>query len=293
MVDVQNRPKVLELLNYGMDLLLDAGVSDSRIDAELMLGFCLNKSRTYLYLEADREVGKEVAERYLQLLERRVKREPLAYIIGEREFWSKGFHVSPAVLIPRPETEFLVETVLAHAAPENREGLCLDLCCGSGVIAVILADELQRPVIAVDISAPALGIAAINIDRHNVGSKVSLVQAELLSCFLPERTFSLIVSNPPYVRTNEILEDLEPEVAHYEPRLALDGGDSGLDVVRMIRDALPEMLAPGGDCFVEIGDGQGDQFKSLFLEHHSSCYKFVEIFKDYSDRERVAHIRRE
>jgi release factor glutamine methyltransferase len=245
-----------------------------------------------LYLSADREIAREPAERYLKMLERRSRREPLAYITGEREFWSKDFHVSPAVLIPRPETEFLVEKVLTHADPGNRKGRCLDLCCGSGVIAVILATEMRRSVIAADISAAALEVAAINIARHNVSSRVSLVQAELMSCFLPDHKFSLIVSNPPYVSTREIVEELEPEVARYEPRLALDGGESGVDVIAMIRDSLPEMLTPGGDCFIEIGDGQGDALKSLFLAQNDCCFRFVEIYRDYSGRERVAHIRK-
>ena len=283
----------MELLNHGTELLKNAGIAESRIDVELILGHCLQKSRTYLYLEADREVGEEEANRYFLMLERRARREPLAYITGEREFWSKSFHVSPAVLIPRPETEFLVETVLARAGTGSGDGLCLDLCCGSGVIGVILAEELQRTVIAVDISSAALQVAGKNIVRHNVSSRVCLVQADLMSCFLPGGRFSLVVSNPPYVRRREIFEDLEPEVAEFEPRLALDGGASGLDVITKIRDVLPDMLAPGGDCFIEIGDGQGDELRSMFLDHRNgSYYRSVDIYKDYSDRQRVVHIRR-
>ena len=289
----QERKTVADLLRRGEELLRAAGIAESRIDVELLLGYCLKKSRTYLYLAADQEVQKEVVSRFKQLLARRAQREPLAYIIGEREFWSKDFHVSPAVLIPRPETEFLIEMVLTRTNGLNRDGHCLDLCCGSGVIGIVLAEELQRPVIAVDISEAALEVARMNIDRHNLSTRVSLVQADLMSCFLPGRFFSLIVSNPPYVGRRALLEELEPDVASYEPHLALDGGDSGLNAITVIRDTLPEMLASRGDCFIEIGDGQGDAVRSLFLEHeHGRCFSFVEIYRDYSDRERVAHIRK-
>jgi len=282
-----------ELITLAAAELASSGVEHSRIDAELLLGFCLNKSRTALYLAAQEPVSEKKKAEFTALLSRRKKREPLAYITGEREFWSLPFDVSPAVLIPRPETEFLLETVFAQRSRNVKKPLHLDLCCGSGVISIILALELKIPVWAIDISARALVIARKNSRKHAVSDLVRLIQSDLFNCFNGQQQFSLIISNPPYVKHSDITLSLDPEVASYEPHKALDGGINGLEIISRIRDQLPVMLAPGGDCFIEIGDSQGEAVRSLFLESESGqLYEFVSIYKDYSGRDRVAHIRR-
>ncbi len=284
---------VAQLLDHAVADLAAAGIAEARIDAEILLGYCLDTTRTGIYLAAREPVDSVVLQRFRELLERRVRREPLAYIVGEKEFWSLSFQVTPAVLIPRPETEFVLETVLARRSQAATNGRCLDLCCGSGVIGIVLARECGLPVIGVDLSAKALAVASKNCLRHRVADRVALVQGDLLSCFRFDRPFSLIVSNPPYVAQEELAAGLEPEVRCFEPHLALDGGPSGLTVIAAISRALPPLLAAAGDCFLEIGAQQGDAVRALFdTDLSAGIYREVTIIKDYSGRDRIAHIRK-
>ena len=285
--------QVSDILQQGTAELQAVGIDEAATDAALLLGHCLDKSTTELYLAGKDRLDQKQKDQFFTLLARRKEREPVAYILGKREFWSLSFSVSPAVLIPRPETEFLVETALSKRNLHGPQCRSLDLCCGSGAIAVVLARECETPVIGVDISAASLKVAKENCRKHDVTDLVSLVQADLGTCFLDAGFFSLIVSNPPYVRSAEIDRHLQPEVALFEPRKALDGGSSGLDFIIGIREVLPKLLAPGGDIFMEIGDQQGTQVRNLFLKHKSSQeYQFVTLFQDYSGRDRVVHIRK-
>ncbi len=284
--------RVIDLIQFARSELGGAGIEESNTDAHLLLGHSLGKSRTELFLAAAEEVPEKELLVFLALLARRKKREPLAYILGEREFWSLPFVVNPAVLIPRPETEFLLERALASV----RRGACpagmiLDLCCGSGVIAVVLALELGRRIAAVDISSAALEVARENCIRHGVSQRVELIQADLFAAFPLRRMFSLVISNPPYVSRRDIQQGLEPEVVKFEPHLALDGGERGLDVIQRIRDGLPARMLSGGELFMEIGADQGAEVQKLFAEPSGpiSCFKNVEILKDYAGRDRVLH----
>ena len=291
-VDRVEGVSVADNLQQAAASLATAGIDEARLEAELLLGFCLGTGRTELYLAARKTVDQRRQQLFLTLLRRRLNREPLAYITGEKEFWSLPWLVTPAVLIPRPETEFLLETVLARRNTEGEPGRWLDLCCGSGVIGIVLAREALQAITAVDISAGALAVARANCLRHGVLDRVSLVQADLVSCFRQEQAFSLIVANPPYIRRDDLDHRLQPEVARFEPRLALDGGTSGLDVIAAIATTLPFLLGPGGDCFMEIGEEQGAAVSTLFSRARGSTeYRFVEIIKDYAGRDRIAHIR--
>jgi release factor glutamine methyltransferase len=286
--------RVIELLRLGANQLELAGISQPALEAELLLGFCLQKKRTALFLAATMEVEARQENAFLTLLARRSGHEPTAYILGEKEFWSLPFLVTPDVLIPRPETEFLLETVFAVTKSGERQlsGPVLDLCCGSGVIGIILALELKRTVVAVDLSAAALRVARKNADRHNVVDRLVLVQADLLSPFASRPLFSLVVSNPPYVRQQELQGQLQPEVVDFEPRLALDGGKDGLDSIRRIREELPRLLKSGGDFFMEIGAEQGPAVTELFSGNNGfSLFDQVEVIPDYSGRDRVLHAR--
>lgn len=285
--------RVVDCLKNAAGELAAAGITGSELDAQLLLGACLGKSRTELYLAAETEIPSGLLESFADMLERRKKHEPVAYILGEREFWSLPFTVSPATLIPRPETEFLLEQALA-AARANRlpDGRVLDLCCGSGVIAVVLALELQRDILAVDFSAQALAVARQNSRRHGVEDRVALIRADLLTSFSGPG-IALLVSNPPYVSRCEIREELDREVIDYEPLLALDGGEDGLDVIRSIRNALPGLMLSGGEVFIEIGAGQGEGAADLFAEADGArrIFEHVEVIKDYAGRDRVLHVR--
>lgn len=288
--------RVAELLRQGTKRLELAGVAQPALEAELLLGHCLQKKRTALFLSATMEVEAREESAFLSLLARRANHEPTAYILGEREFWSLPFLVNPDVLIPRPETEFLLDTVLSFARDRQwrSSGLLLDLCCGSGVIGVVLAREWAASVVAVDRSAAALRVARANAVRHGVTDRLVMIQADLMTPFTPRPLFSLIVANPPYVRHQELEGLLQPEVAHFEPRLALDGGPDGLACIRRIREQLPWVLQPGGDLFMEIGADQGPAVKGLFAgDGGVSFFDRVEIFADYSGRDRVLHVRRQ
>lgn len=287
--------RLAELLKYGIGELAKAGVPEYQLDARLLLENCLGISRTEVFLRGQAEVDGITQRQFLDFIERRKKREPVAYILGEQEFWSLPFHVTPAVLIPRPETEFLLDRVLALTLPANIEqGLFLDLCCGSGVIATVLAKETGKEVFALDISFAALQVARKNLYRHQMAGQVQLVRGDLLSAFRQTRDlFSLVVANPPYVSSLEIEKSLEPEVARHEPHLALSGGEDGLAVIREIRRQLTQVLRPGGQVFMEIGADQGEAVRNMFGAECNGIPDFcdVEILTDYTGRDRVLHAR--
>lgn len=286
--------KLAELLRNGATELHQAGVPDFEIDAMLLLQHCSGKSRTEIYLSGNSEVSLDLRKEYQNLLLRRKLREPLAYITGEREFWSLDFHVTQDVLIPRPETEFLLDRVFALTDSQNFvRGKILDLCCGSGVICTVLARETGESVIGSDISGSALQVAGINVRAHRQDHRVQFVLGNLLHCFGHNQRFSLIVSNPPYVSNIEVASELAPEVAEYEPHLALDGGDRGMEKIKQIRMDLPGLLMFGGQCFLEIGAGQGQEVLELFQEKIQGYpdFQHVEILQDYAGRDRVVHAR--
>ncbi|MGB3211527.1 MAG: peptide chain release factor N(5)-glutamine methyltransferase [Desulforhopalus sp.] len=284
---------MVDLLHFGEMELLGAGVPEYEIDARLLLEHCTGKSRTEIILDGDFTVQREWQNRYLQLLERRKKREPVAYILGEKEFWSLPFYVNQNVLIPRPETEFLLDRVFALTTPANfQNGFILDLCCGSGVIAAILGKETGRSIIASDISSHALEVTRKNLTRHHLEQKIFLVQGNLFSPFAELNQFSLIVSNPPYVSSIDVKNNLMPDVASYEPHLALDGGEMGLESIQEMCDRLPVVLCPGGQCFIEIGADQGRVVKEMFSSSIAGQPGFdqVEVIADYAGRDRVVHV---
>ena len=290
---VHTEPRVGLLLQQAIAELQHAGIEEAQTDATQLLCSCLSLSRTSLYLAVDEEVSPDCVMEFAALLTRRKKREPLAYILGQREFWSLNFTVTPDVLIPRPETEFLLETVFSKRNCSLPEMMIIDMCCGSGVIAVVLARELNRQVTAVDCSREALAVAWNNAVLHGTDHLVRLIQSDLFGAFKNNRQFSLIVSNPPYVRYAEIISALEPEVSRHEPLIALNGGPSGLEVIERMVDSLPDVLTCGGDFFMEIGDGQGRPVQEIFAAHGGDdWYDFVTCYADYSGRDRVIHVRR-
>ncbi len=286
--------RLIELLTFASKELKGVDIVEHELEARLLLEACLGKTRTEIFLDGQMEVSPVQQDHFLNLVARRKSREPVAYILGVQEFWSMPFTVTPAVLIPRPETEFLVERVLALADRKNLlRGRILDLCCGSGVIAAVLAKETGQRIIASDISKMALEVAMKNLRRHQLTGLVDLVQNDLLTAFQPARGFALVVANPPYVSSYALHNHLEPEVAGYEPTLALDGGDLGLEIIREIRGQLPKLLCPGGQCFMEIGADQGDAVRRLFHQDQEGSPRFqqVDILIDYAGRDRVLHAR--
>ena len=254
--------------------------STPRLDAEVLLAECMQRNRTWLYVHPEAEVPDPVASRFQALLARRVEGEPVAYLLGRREFYGRSFEVSPACLIPRAETELLIEAALSTDASR-----ILDVGTGSGIIACSL--QLERPhaaLWATDVSFDALQVARRNAER--LQAPVRFEAGDLLAGV--SGPFDLIVSNPPYVTEAEFAE-LMPGVRDYEPRLALVAGPSGLEVYRRLVPAAFEALRPGGWLMVEIGAGQGDAVADLFTGHGLAE---VQVLSDLAGLPRVTRGRR-
>lgn len=281
--------RVAETVMAGSRRLVAAGIESARLDAELLLGFTLNMTREQLLLAASRELSMAQCERYEELLSRRLRREPLAYITRKQEFWSRDFVVSKDVLVPRPETEVLVEIALRRTAELSRGSplRILDLGTGSGAIAVALASELPAAeIFATDISPEALAVARLNAATNGVSTRVRFFQGDLFAAINHgiDREFDLIVSNPPYVCRGE-LSKLEPEVSCWEPHAALDGGHDGLDFYRRIAEDGPRYLRSGGILALEISAGMGQAVLALFKD--ATTYQEKQIYRDYGGSERV------
>ena len=273
----------------GVRRLRGAGIDSARLDAELLLGCALGMSREELIVAARRKLSVAESDRYEDLLRRRLNREPLAYITGRQEFWSLGFLVSGDVLVPRPETETLVERALKHLATiNNREApRILELGTGSGAIAVALASELpQAEIVATEIAPAALQIARRNASRNGVSNAMRFLQGDLFTALDQEleKDFDLILSNPPYIPRGEIAH-LGAEVSRWEPRAALDGGVDGLDFYRRIIEEAPGYLRQGGAVAVEIGAAIGSLVLALF--RNNPAYGDTRVYQDYSGRDRV------
>ncbi|WP_027713750.1 peptide chain release factor N(5)-glutamine methyltransferase [Desulfuromonas sp. TF] len=252
---------VLKVLQWTAGYLKEKGIEGGRLDAELLLSDALILDRVGLYLNYDRPLTTVELTFFRQQVGRRARREPLQYILGRAEFWSLPFVVNPAVLIPRPDTEILVEEALKRASVEAN---ILDVGTGSGAIAVALAHELPGAAVeGVDISPAALEVAAENARRNGVDGRVRLGEADLAR--LPEGPFDLIVSNPPYIPSDE-LAALMPEVRDFEPRLALDGGGDGLESYRLLARHAPSRLHSGGWLLLETGAGQAPAVRELLAE---------------------------
>jgi release factor glutamine methyltransferase len=269
---------------------LSAGRIDSaRLDAEVLLAHCLNRSREQVVTDGDSIMSLAAARGYETLLQRRLAREPVSYITGSQEFWSLDFTVTPDVLIPRPDTERLVEVALLHTAkfPTVKPLRILDLCTGSGVVAVSLARELpSAQFYATDISPAALAIARGNAAAHQVAARLQFFIGDLFNALAPppEAGFELIASNPPYVRRAEIVS-LAPEVSRWAPRAALDGGVDGLDFYRRIVASAADYLAPHGALALEIGADMASKVSAICAD--TGRYREIETFQDYAGRDRV------
>lgn len=260
-----------------------ARVSDSpRLDAEILLAHHLGCQRIQLYVMYEEEISAQDRARLKDLVVRRGEGCPVAYLTGVKEFFGLRLRVNPAVLIPRPETEVLVESAVALARHRTIERF-FDLGTGSGAIAIALAKAWPSASgVASDCSPEALAVAKENAEQHQVADRIEFRAGKLFDA-APEETFDLIASNPPYVASEEI-PGLANTVRDYEPRLALDGGPAGLEVLRQIIEAAPRHLRPGGSLLLEIGDSQEAAVRALFT---SSPLALEPTIRDYSRLPRV------
>jgi release factor glutamine methyltransferase len=286
------------LLLSATDVFKERGVQTPRLDAELLLAHVLGVPRLQLYLQHDRPLSDDDRARFRALAGRRARTEPVQYILGEQEFWSLALEVAPGVLIPRADTEILVEEARdeARRCPATRQVRIADVGTGSGAIAIALAHELPEAVVwAGDIAPKALQLAARNAARHGLAERVQVVAADgLLELWraAAETPFDVVVANPPYIPDGEIA-GLMPEVRDWEPREALAGGSDGLRVARRILEeaAMPEVLAPHGAVVLEIGsESQAAEVAGLMtaLGHLEA----VRIRKDYAGCHRAVVARR-
>jgi release factor glutamine methyltransferase len=274
-----------DLLRHASSALAAAGIVSARLDAEVLLASACGIGRATLCARLREPVAASSSRRFAAMLGRRAAREPLQYIVGHQEFWSLDFTLTPDVLIPRPETEILVEETLRELRRRGRTSAPTSLCdvgTGSGCVAVALARELPRATLyALDLSPAALRVAALNVRRHGVAGRVQLVVSDLFAAVAGVR-FDAIVANPPYVASADVL-GAQPEL-RWEPRTALDGGADGLAVIgRLLRDAGAQ-LAPGGVLVMEIGAAQAEGVTVLA---RAAGWADVSIRTDYAGLPRV------
>ena len=269
--------KLMELVSWTTEFFKRHDVPSARLDAELLLAHVLDMKRMDLYLAFDQPVAEADRARYRELVRRRAKeRWPVAYLTGVREFWSMPFRVTPDVLIPRPETETLVQVVV-----DLKPRRIAELGVGSGCVSAALARELpDAEIVAIDCSPAALDVARQNLASLGFGDRVELVLASGLAGLAGP--FDLVVSNPPYVQAGE-LDGLALELRH-EPRLALDGGPDGLHAMRRLCAEAPALLERSGHLALEIGFGQGDAVQELLRAAGAAS---VQIFPDLAGIPRV------
>jgi release factor glutamine methyltransferase len=323
MAEPQTAWTILELLRWTTDYFRDKGVSEPRASAEVLLAYTLDLSRLDLYLRYDQPLNAAELARFKALVVRRRNGEPVGYLTGHREFWSLDFQVTPAVLIPRPETETLVAAAVEVAsllggggegriAPPLMEnspeppphtpygenvgaGLKpaswgIEIGVGSGAVIVALAKELpEMHWIGADISAAALEVAQDNARRHGVLERVHLLKCDLLSAFKPQLSFDVLVANLPYVPQPE-WEQLPRDIKDFEPRQALLAGKDGLDLIRPLVRQAHQYIKAGGWVLLEVGDRQAEKVEELMQQ--SGAYDRVESIKDFSGIKRVVRARR-
>ena len=276
-----DRPSsIAEILDRAAETLRRAGIDNARLDAEVMLAEACGVSRAAV-LGRGEMPDAGALERFRAMLSRRAAREPLAYIIGHKEFFSLDLEVTSAVLIPRPETETLVDAALTFLA-SRPDARVLDIGTGSGAIAVAIAVNAPRArVTATDLSNEALQVARRNATRHRCSDRIDFAMADLFPSAIAK--FDLIVSNPPYIPSAAILS-LDPEVAHFEPRGALDGGADGLAFYRRIAAQARQHLVDGGGVMVEAGAGQANEVVALFQR---AQFSKIDTVRDLAGIERV------
>lgn len=289
-----NEWTIQKLLTWITDYLTKNGVEAPRLSAELLLSDVLKMTRIELYTQFNKPVDKADLDVLHGLVKRAGQQEPVAYLVGRTEFYSLEMNVSPDCLIPRPETELLVQRAIEFLRTrEGTQHVC-DLCTGSGCIAVTIAKNVpQAEVTATDICDKALAIAAANVEKHGVDDRVQLLCGDLFEPLVPHldvTQWDLIVCNPPYVTAAEY-EGLDKNVKDYEPSLALLAGEDGLDVYRRIAAELDRFLKPDGALLLEIGYAQGPAVRELL--EGTELFAEITVEKDPHNNDRVVTARRQ
>jgi release factor glutamine methyltransferase len=269
----------LELINIGTKELRQKKIGSSRLDSELLLSKILKKKREEVLISLDQKISKKNLFKYKNLIQRRSQSEPIAYILKEKEFWSKFFFVSPDTLIPRPETELLVEKLIKIF--KGKRISILDIGTGSGCILISLLSELMNcNGVGIDISKKALVVAKKNANKHGILNNIKFFNKTLDSKI--NQKFDLIVSNPPYIESNKI-KNLMKDIKQFEPRIALDGGKDGLDLIKKVIYKTEYILKDKGMLALEIGNEQFKKVSEILVKKN---FKIEHIIKDYKDNVR-------
>lgn len=284
---------IQRLLTWVTDYLTQKDVDSPRLSAELLLSHVLGLRRIELYTQYSKPVAQEHLDQLRGLVKRAGLHEPVVYLVGRTEFYSIEFEVTCDCLIPRPETELLVQRAIEFL--RKREGpqhMC-DLCTGCGVIAVAVAKNVpEAKVIATDLSEPALKVAARNVEKHQLQDRIELLEGDLFEPVIPQldvSPFDLVASNPPYVSAAEY-ETLDKNVKDYEPRIALYAGEGGLDLYRRIAAKVGQFLKPDGILLLEIGYMQGPAVQELFQQ--TGDFSDIQIEKDLQKHDRIVVARK-
>jgi len=280
---------IQKLLNWTVEYFTEKGLDSPRLSAELLISCVLQIKRIELYTQFDKPVEKQQLDTLHDLVRRAAKHEPIAYLTGKTEFYSLELFITRDCLIPRPETELLVERAIKFLRSGTPPQSVCDLCTGSGCIAAAIAKNVpQATITATDISDAALEVAAKNIESHGLTSRVKLLCGDLFDPVMPELDtgkFDLIVCNPPYVSSSEF-EKLDRNVKDYEPKQALAGGVNGLDIYRRIVEKAEQFLKPGGALMLEIGYKQGLAVREMLEQ--AGYLTDIKIEKDHHDNDRIA-----
>ncbi len=266
--------KVLELIKTGSELLKEKNISSHVLDTELLLSKSLNKSREELLINLDQNINKRELTNFNKYLIRRSNKEPVAYLLGEKEFWSKKFFVNKGTLIPRPETELLVEKLVTIY--KEKKITILDIGTGTGCIIASLLSELKNSSgTAVDISKEAILVAKKNAHKFKLSDRIKFLHKPFEE--LHGKKFDLIVSNPPYIKRMEI-KNLSDDIKKFEPRMALDGGNDGLDVIKKVIYKSREILKINGTLALEIGNEQINKVSKILIDNK---FRIISVIKDY------------
>ena len=279
---------IQKLLNWTTGYFTEKGIDAPRLSAELLLSGVLSMQRIELYTNFEKIVTKPKLAALHSLVKRAAQHEPIAYLVGRTEFYSIPLQITPDCLIPRPETELLVERAIEFLRTRQGPQFVCDLCTGSGCIAIAIAKNFKNArLIATDISDAALNVAAKNTENHQLQNRIQLLCGDLFDPVLPQLDvsgFDLVVCNPPYVSTAEF-QTLDRNVKDYEPASALLAGPDGLDIHRRIAEKIDAFLKPDGALMLETGYAQGSAVKKLLEK--TNCFTEIKIEKDPQNNDRI------
>ena len=271
--------KALEIIKIGSNLLKEKKISSHILDSEILLSKTLNRSREEILVNLDKNINEKKISLFREYLKRRSKNEPIAYILEEKEFWSKKFKVSKDTLIPRPETELLVDKLLKIY--RGKKISILDIGTGSGCIIISLMSELNKSIgTGIDISKKAILIAKKNATKYNLSNRIKFLNKSFEN--LVDKRYDLIVSNPPYIESKDI-KNLSDDIKKFEPRMALDGGNDGLDLIKKVIYKSKYILKVNGLLALEIGNEQIKKVSNILIDNK---FRIKEVIKDYKNNVR-------